>query len=98
MRGEQSSDRCPPDIRSSDQDRLMAGIITRVFRGQGFGAIRTADVHAVYFHRTDVMDGSWHDKMRVGDAVTFLLVEDALSGPRAEQVRRRVDEDGRGAA
>ena len=71
----------------------MAGVVTRVSRGQGSGAIRTADAHAVYFHRTDVMDGSWHDKMCVGDAVTFLLVEDSLSGPRAERVRRSVDED-----
>jgi cold shock CspA family protein len=84
--------------RPAADGRPMAGVITRMLQGQGSGAIRTDDVRAVYFHRTDVTDDSAFEKLSVGDAVTFVLVEDSLSGPRAEQVRRSADEVGQGTA
>jgi cold shock CspA family protein len=57
--------------------------------GQGHGFIRLADGREVFFYRTDVGEGTSFNNLAVGDAVSFELVEDAISGARALRVRPR---------
>jgi cold shock CspA family protein len=67
--------------------RRMTGHIVGLSCGHGTGFIRADDGQRVYFHRGDVRGGSFNG-LGVGDAVTFDLVEDELSGLRALQVRK----------
>jgi cold shock CspA family protein len=56
--------------------------------GQGHGFIRQTSDRKVFFHRSDLCEGtSFHD-LAVGDRVTFELFEDVISGPRALRVER----------
>jgi cold shock CspA family protein len=64
------------------------GRIVKLFVGQGHGFIRLEDEREVFFHRSDVHEGSSINDFAVGDAVTFELLDDAISGARALQVRR----------
>jgi cold shock CspA family protein len=64
--------------------RVTSGRIKQLLRGQGTGIIATAD-RDVFFHKSDA-NGSFAD-MNVGDRVVFELLEDAISGPRAQKVR-----------
>jgi cold shock CspA family protein len=66
-----------------------SGRIVTLFIGQGHGFIRLADDRDVFFHRSDVREGTSFNDLSVGDAVKFELFEDAVSGPRAMQVERR---------
>jgi cold shock CspA family protein len=43
----------------------------------------------VFFHRSDVREGVSFNEFTVGDAVTFELLDDRISGARAVQVDRR---------
>ena len=65
------------------------GRIVKLFVGQAYGFIRLADERNVFFHRADVCDGLSINDFAVGDSVTFELLDDAVSGARALQVRRR---------
>ena len=60
----------------------------RVARGQGHAFIRVAGGREVFFHRSDVTEGTFH-ALAVGDVVAFELIEDRVSGPRATRVRKR---------
>jgi len=62
------------------------GRIARILVGQGHGFIRLRDDREVYFHRSDSKDGTAFNDLRVGDRVTFELLEDAVSGARAVRV------------
>jgi len=57
--------------------------------GQGHGFIRLANHREVFFHRSDVREGTSFNDFAVGDAVQFELFDDAVSGPRALEVERR---------
>jgi cold shock CspA family protein len=57
--------------------------------GQGHGYIRLADDRQIFFHRSDVREGTSFNDFAVGDSVRFDLLEDDVSGPRALQVERR---------
>jgi cold shock CspA family protein len=74
-----------------------AGRIARLFVGQGYGFIRLADNREIYFHRADICEGTSFNDLSVGDAVTFELLEDRVSGPRALQLRRSDVRGDRGA-
>ncbi len=66
-----------------------SGRIVALVLGQGHGFIRPANDLKVFFHRSDVCEGtSFHD-LTVGDRVSFELLDDAISGPRALRVERR---------
>ena len=67
----------------------VVGRITKLLTGQSFGFIRLSDKRAVFFHRSDVQEGTRFNDLNVGDAVTFELLEDAISGARAVHVARR---------
>jgi cold shock CspA family protein len=68
-------------------DRLMTGRIVGLSYGHGTGFIRAAEGQRVYFHRSDISGGSF-DALEVGDAVTFDMVEDRLSGLRGLRIRK----------
>ena len=60
------------------------GRIKAIVRGQGSGII-SAPSGDVFFHKTDVEGKFWD--LNVGDAVVFELLDDPISGPRAQKVR-----------
>ncbi|MES1166498.1 MAG: cold shock domain-containing protein [Pseudomonadota bacterium] len=67
----------------------MTGRITKIARGQGHGFIRVRNDREIYFHRGDVLEGTGFNDLEVGDAVSFELLEDHVSGPRALRLARR---------
>jgi cold shock CspA family protein len=52
----------------------------------GHGFIQAGD-REVFFHRADLIGIKFNDLI-VGDAVSFEVIEDPVSGPRAIQVQR----------
>lgn len=75
----------PPERRGS----IATGRIIKLLVGQSHGFIRLSDGREIFFHRSDVREGTSFNDFAVGDAVTFELLEDAVSGPRALRVTRR---------
>lgn len=67
---------------------VSRGRITRLMIGQGYGFIRLANHREVFFHRNDLDEGASFNGLAVGDPVAFVLVEDPISGARAQNVRR----------
>jgi cold shock CspA family protein len=67
----------------------VAGRIVSIQFGRGDGSIRLADRRDVYFHRADLEDGTGFNALKVGDAVTFELLDDRISGARAVRVTKR---------
>jgi cold shock CspA family protein len=57
--------------------------------GQGYGYIRLANGRDIFFHRSDLEEGTSFNAFAIGDAVRFELLEDAVSGARAMRVKRR---------
>jgi cold shock CspA family protein len=66
-----------------------SGRIVTLFIGQGHGFIRLRSGREVFFHRSDVHDGTSFNAFAVGDAVTFELLEDHISGPRALRIEQQ---------
>ena len=64
------------------------GTIVRLLVGQGHGFIRLDDRRDIYFHRGDLVEGTPFNEFSVGDTLSFELLEDRFSGPRALSVRR----------
>jgi cold shock CspA family protein len=64
----------------------MVGRIKCVQRGQGTGYIREATGRDVFFHKGDVLDRGYND-LEVGTRVNFDIIDDPISGARAEHVR-----------
>jgi cold shock CspA family protein len=65
------------------------GRIVKLLVGQGYGFIRLANDRDIYFHRSDVQDGTSINDFDIGDAVSFELLDDPVSGARALCVRPR---------
>ena len=63
----------------------MKGKIKRVFVGRGFGFIRDEYGRDIYFHRSDVKDGSF-EKLKEGQQVEFEVERDP-KGYRAVNIR-----------
>jgi hypothetical protein len=68
---------------------VFTGRIVRLLIGQSHGFIRLANSREIYFHRSDLEGGMSFNDFTIGDAVTFELLEDAVSGARALRVKRR---------
>lgn len=66
-----------------------SGRIVTLLVGQGHGFIRLANDREVFFHRSDVREGTSFNDLAAGDLVRFELLEDDVSGPRALHVQRR---------
>ena len=60
------------------------GRIKSLTRGQGSGII-SAPRGDVFFHKADFQGKFWD--LNVGDPVVFELLDDSISGPRAQNVR-----------
>jgi len=65
----------------------MVGRVKSVLRGQGTGYIRDDKGRDLFFHKGDVLDRGYND-LEVGVAVEFEVIDDSISGPRAQQIRR----------
>ncbi len=65
------------------------GRIVKIQTGQGHGYIRLPNEREVYFHRADLQEGTAFNELRVGEAVKFDLLDDAVSGARAVRVVRQ---------
>jgi hypothetical protein len=65
------------------------GRIVKLLVGQAHGYIRVENDREVFFHRSDVCEGTSFNEFVVGDPVAFELLEDAVSGARALRVERR---------
>ena len=77
-------------LRSPEQRGVRSvGRIDKLFIGQSHGLIRLADMRQVFFHRSDVRDGTSFNALSAGDSVQFELLEDRVSGPRAVRVELR---------
>jgi len=68
---------------------VSTGRIVKLLIGQSHGFIRLADRREVYFHRSDLDQGTSFNDFAIGNAVTFELLDDAVSGARALRVRQR---------
>jgi len=66
-----------------------SGRIVTLVLGQGHGFIRLGDRRDVFFHRSDLCEGTGFGDLAVGEILTFELLEDPISGPRALRVERR---------
>ena len=76
--------------RPSERRGIPAtGRISKLFVGQGHGFIRLENDAEVFFHRSDVDDGTSINDLAIGDLVTFERLDDVVSGARALSVRRR---------
>jgi cold shock CspA family protein len=75
----------PPERRGV----ASTGRIVELRTGQGHGFIRIAGGREIYFHRSDLEEGTSFNDFAVGQAVTFELLEDRVSGARALRVKRR---------
>ena len=75
-----------PPIRAVQK---RTGKIISLLFGSAHGFIRLPTHRSVFFHRSDLREGTSFNDLAVGDTVRFDLFEDAVSGPRALQVERR---------
>jgi cold shock CspA family protein len=66
------------------------GKIIRLLMGQTCGFIRLSDRREVFFHRSDVEEDTPFNSLEIGERVAFELIVDAISGPRAVRVTRRL--------
>jgi cold shock CspA family protein len=65
------------------------GRIAKLMVGQGHGVIRSRNDREVFFHRSDLGEGTTFNDLRVGDVVAFELLDDQVSGARALRLERR---------
>ena len=64
--------------------KTTKGRIKLLVRGQGSGIISSAGGD-VFFHKTEVRGDFWD--LKAQDPVVFELLNDTISGPRAQNVR-----------
>jgi len=65
------------------------GRLVKLMIGQGHGFIRLGSGREIYFHRSDLEEGTAFNDFTIGDVVVFELLEDPVSGARALRVKRR---------
>lgn len=70
--------------RPASTRKQTRGKVKALTRGQGSGIIK-GPLGDIFFHKSD-FQGKFFD-LNVGDEVAFDLLEDAISGPRAQNVR-----------
>ena len=79
---------CTSPDHVKPRGHASTGRVATITRGHGNGIIRDDHRDLFYFRRHDVLDGAI-DVLRVGDAVTFEVIEDSVSGHRAAHVARK---------
>jgi hypothetical protein len=84
------SGRSAGPVRPAERRGVVStGRIVKLLIGQYHGFIRLSDSREIYFHRSDLEEGTSFNDFVVGDVVSFDLLEDAVSGARALRVKRR---------
>jgi cold shock CspA family protein len=76
----------PPGVPTGTR---TSGTIVRIAVGHGHGFIRIRDRREVFFHRADLEEDTSFNSLQRGELVTFELIVDVISGPRAVCVTRR---------
>lgn len=76
--------------REKDRGKTQAGsettaLVTRIFRDEGYGFIKTLDGEEVYFHRNSVLFDDF-DRLEIGTGV-HCFVEQGEQGPQASTVK-----------
>lgn len=74
-------------VRPERRGEPSAGRIVELVLGHAHGFIRCRNRRDIFFHRSDVLEGARFSDLAVGDRVTFELIEDTISGPRATLVK-----------
>jgi len=64
----------------------MTGRITQLSHGRLCGLIRASDRQVVFFHARD-LEGARYNDLKIGGSVSFELIDDRISGPRAAAIR-----------
>jgi cold shock CspA family protein len=64
----------------------MEGRIAQLSPGRLCGIIRASDGQNVFFHGRDLESARYYD-VEVGGSVSFELIDDRVSGPRAGRIR-----------
>jgi len=59
---------------------LVTGRIVNLLMGQCHGFIRLPNAREICFHRADLQEGTAFNDLQIGDAVTFELLADSVSG------------------
>jgi len=78
-----------PSRPNEPRGKPATGRIAKILVGQGHGFIRLHQNREVFFHRGDLREGTAFNDLQVGDAVSFELLEDSVSGARALHVTRK---------
>ncbi len=63
----------------------ITALVSRIFRGEGYGFLTTLDGREIYFHRNSVLHGDF-DRLEVGTGVRF-TEEEGEKGPQASTVQ-----------
>jgi len=71
---------------TQSQGRATTGRITELSHGRLCGLIHASEGQTVFFHGRD-LEGVKFNDMQVGGSVSFELIDDRISGPRAARVR-----------
>lgn len=66
--------------------RAMKGRIAQLTHGRFCGVIRAAEGQDVFFHGRD-LEGARYNDVVIGGSVSFELIDDHVSGPRATRIR-----------
>jgi cold shock CspA family protein len=83
-----ASKRTGKPSRNDPRGKPATGRISKMMVGQGHGFIRLSDDREIFFHRSDLREGTAFNDLQVGHSVSFELLEDAVSGARALRVMR----------
>ena len=78
-----------PPAQRDPRGTPATGRVAKLLVGQGHGFIRLRDRREIFFHRGDLWEGTRFNELHIGHTVTFELLEDSVSGPRALRVMRR---------
>lgn len=60
--------------RDNNQSDDTTGLVTKLFREQGYGFIKTLDGQDIYFHRNSVLHDDF-DRIEIGTGVRFFATE-----------------------
>ncbi|BAZ80746.1 MAG: cold shock domain-containing protein [Sphaerospermopsis kisseleviana] len=68
-----------------EEAQESTGLVTKLFREDGYGFLKTLDGREIYFHQNSVLHHDF-DRLEIGTGVHFSL-EDGEEGPQASTVK-----------
>ena len=78
-----------PPRASDPPGKRLTGRVVSLLIGQSHGFIRLKSSRQVFFHRSDLEEGTSFNRLQVGDIVAFELFDDSISGARALRVSKK---------